>query len=93
MADRAGGTGRAGAVSCAAVPITSTASASPKHRRENATDLASGSSASPVHDAAPPRDGRVRVRIRRIRGSDLHDFHRGGFGAVRSLQPMILGHM
>jgi L-idonate 5-dehydrogenase len=45
--------------------------------------------------AVPPTGaGEVRVRIRAggICGSDLHYFHKGGFGTVRVQQPMVLGH-
>ena len=34
----------------------------------------------------------VRVGFGGICGSDLHYFHRGGFGTVRIQQPMVLGH-
>ena len=34
----------------------------------------------------------VRVGMGGICGSDLHYFHRGGFGAVRIQAPMVLGH-
>ncbi len=34
----------------------------------------------------------VRVKAGGICGSDLHYYHDGGFGTVRLLQPMILGH-
>jgi L-idonate 5-dehydrogenase len=38
--------------------------------------------------------GQVRVRIEAggVCGSDLHYYHRGGFGAVRLRHPMVLGH-
>ena len=41
-----------------------------------------------------PGPGEVLVHISRggICGSDLHYFHRGGFGSVRLREPMILGH-
>ena len=43
---------------------------------------------------APPGPGQVRIRIRAggIRGSDLHYYLHGGFGAVRLREPMVLGH-
>ncbi|UFN49709.1 L-idonate 5-dehydrogenase [Roseomonas sp. OT10] len=43
---------------------------------------------------AEPGPGEVAVRIRAggICGSDLHYYHKGGFGAVRLQQPMALGH-
>ncbi|MBV9701460.1 MAG: L-idonate 5-dehydrogenase [Methylobacteriaceae bacterium] len=46
-----------------------------------------------VPDAAP-RSGEALVRIAAggICGSDLHYYHRGGFGAVRIKEPMVLGH-
>ncbi len=39
-----------------------------------------------------PEDIRVRVAFGGICGSDLHYYNHGGFGAVRLLEPMILGH-
>jgi len=38
--------------------------------------------------------GKVEIRIKAggICGSDLHYFNHGGFGAIRVLDPMILGH-
>jgi L-idonate 5-dehydrogenase len=38
--------------------------------------------------------GQVRVRVGAggICGSDLHYFHKGGFGTVRLREPMVLGH-
>ncbi len=41
-----------------------------------------------------PAAGEVLVRIHAggICGSDLHYYHHGGFGNVRLLQPMVLGH-
>jgi L-idonate 5-dehydrogenase len=35
---------------------------------------------------------RVRVRFGGICGSDLHYFQHGGFGTVRVIEPMVLGH-
>ncbi len=45
-------------------------------------------------DVAAPGPGQVLVRVGYggICGSDLHYFHAGGFGSVRILRPMILGH-
>jgi L-idonate 5-dehydrogenase len=45
-------------------------------------------------DVAAPGPGEVVVRVGYggICGSDLHYFHDGGFGTVRLLRPMILGH-
>jgi L-idonate 5-dehydrogenase len=37
-------------------------------------------------------DIRVRVEVGGICGTDLHYYHRGGFGVVRLQEPMILGH-
>jgi len=45
--------------------------------------------------AAPlPGSGEVLVRVERggICGSDLHYYHRGGFGAFQITEPMTLGH-
>lgn len=44
--------------------------------------------------AEPPQAGEVRIRISHggICGSDLHYYHKGGFGTVRLKEPMILGH-
>ena len=41
-----------------------------------------------------PQAGQVLVRVGMggICGSDLHYFHKGGFGTVRLREPMILGH-
>ncbi len=41
-----------------------------------------------------PGPGEVRVRIAAggICGSDLHYYHDGGFGAIKVVEPMILGH-
>jgi len=41
-----------------------------------------------------PGPGEVRVRIERggICGSDLHYYHRGGFGTFQIVEPMTLGH-
>lgn len=43
---------------------------------------------------ASPGDGEVRVAIGAggICGSDLHYYHRAGFGPIRVKEPMILGH-
>lgn len=43
---------------------------------------------------ASPGDGEVRVAIGAggICGSDLHYYHRAGFGPIRVREPMILGH-
>ena len=45
-------------------------------------------------DAGEMGPGQVLVRVGMggICGSDLHYFHRGGFGAVRIQAPMVLGH-
>jgi L-idonate 5-dehydrogenase len=45
-------------------------------------------------DIAPLGGGEVEIRINAggICGSDLHYFNHGGFGAIRVLDPMILGH-
>ncbi|MCP8940854.1 L-idonate 5-dehydrogenase [Alsobacter sp. SYSU M60028] len=47
-----------------------------------------------IADAPEPGPGEVRVRIAAggICGSDLHYFHKGGFGTVRVKEPMALGH-
>lgn len=44
--------------------------------------------------APEPGPGEVRVRMAAggICGSDLHYYHHGGFGTVRILEPMTLGH-
>ena len=39
-----------------------------------------------------PHDVRVRIEAGGICGSDLHYYHRGGFGTVRLKEPMVLGH-
>ncbi len=41
-----------------------------------------------------PTAGQVTVAIKRggICGSDLHYYKHGGFGAIRLLHPMVLGH-
>ncbi|MGL4440643.1 MAG: L-idonate 5-dehydrogenase [Bosea sp. (in: a-proteobacteria)] len=41
-----------------------------------------------------PGPGQVQVAIKAggICGSDLHYYHHGGFGVVRLLEPMVLGH-
>lgn len=46
------------------------------------------------HPETVPGRGEVRLRLAAggICGSDLHYYHRGGFGAVTLKQPMILGH-
>ena len=45
-------------------------------------------------DAGEPGPGQVLVDVGfgGICGSDLHYFHHGGFGTVRILRPMVLGH-
>ncbi|XWN29223.1 MAG: L-idonate 5-dehydrogenase [Devosia sp.] len=45
-------------------------------------------------DVATPGAGEVRVAVERggICGSDLHYFHHGGIGAIRVVDPIILGH-
>ncbi len=43
-------------------------------------------------DPLGPGQMRVRVRTGGICGSDLHYYHHGGFGTVRVLHPMVLGH-
>jgi L-idonate 5-dehydrogenase len=45
-------------------------------------------------DTREPGPGQVLVQVGYggICGSDLHYFHAGGFGSVRILRPMILGH-
>ena len=45
-------------------------------------------------DAGEMGPGQVLVKVAMggICGSDLHYFHRGGFGAVRLQEPMVLGH-
>ena len=45
-------------------------------------------------DLEDPLAGQVSVAIRRggICGSDLHYYKHGGFGAIRVLHPMVLGH-
>ena len=45
-------------------------------------------------DAGELQPGQVLVRVGfgGICGSDLHYFHAGGFGTVRILRPMVLGH-
>lgn len=45
-------------------------------------------------DVADPSAGEVRVMIGAggICGSDLHYYHRAGFGPIRVKQPIILGH-
>ena len=49
-----------------------------------------------VEDVPTPEVGpgqlRVRVRAGGICGSDLHYFQHGGFGTIRVLHPMVLGH-
>ncbi len=49
-----------------------------------------------VEDVPTPAVGlgqlRVRVRAGGICGSDLHYFQHGGFGTIRVLHPMVLGH-
>jgi L-idonate 5-dehydrogenase len=46
-----------------------------------------------VAAASPgPRQVAVRVRAGGICGSDLHYYHKGGFGTVRLQEPMVLGH-
>ncbi|MCV2886831.1 L-idonate 5-dehydrogenase [Ruegeria aquimaris] len=44
--------------------------------------------------APDPIEGMVQVRIEAggICGSDLHYYQHGGFGSVRMIEPMILGH-
>ncbi|NJO39095.1 MAG: alcohol dehydrogenase catalytic domain-containing protein, partial [Rhizobiales bacterium] len=47
------------------------------------------------HEPVPaPREGEVRVAIGAggICGSDLHYYHRAGFGQIRVREPIILGH-
>jgi L-idonate 5-dehydrogenase len=39
-----------------------------------------------------PRDVQVRIASGGICGSDLHYYHHGGFGTVRSRETMALGH-
>ncbi len=39
-----------------------------------------------------PYDVEVRIRAGGICGSDLHYYHQGGFGTVKLLEAMILGH-
>ena len=39
-----------------------------------------------------PDDIRVRIRAGGICGSDLHYYRHGGFGTVRVVNPMVLGH-
>lgn len=45
-------------------------------------------------EAAAPGPGQVEIAVAAggICGSDLHYFHRGGFGTVRLQEPMVLGH-
>ncbi len=45
-------------------------------------------------DIADPKEGEVRVAIGAggICGSDLHYYHRAGFGPIRVKEPIILGH-
>lgn len=47
-----------------------------------------------VEDVAAPGAGEVLVALGAggICGSDLHYFHRGGFGPIRVREPIILGH-
>jgi len=47
-----------------------------------------------AQDAGEPGPGQVLVDVGfgGICGSDLHYFHHGGFGTVRILRPMVLGH-
>ena len=44
--------------------------------------------------ASAPGPGEVAIAVKRggICGSDLHYYHKGGFGTVRIAEPMILGH-
>ena len=44
------------------------------------------------NEALGPGDVRVRTATGGICGSDLHYFHKGGFGVVRIREPMTLGH-
>ncbi|MCB4768110.1 L-idonate 5-dehydrogenase [Ancylobacter sp. Lp-2] len=47
----------------------------------------------PMPAPAPgPDEVTVRMGAGGICGSDLHYFHQGGFGTVRLMQPMVLGH-
>ena len=45
-------------------------------------------------NVGPVGPGKVEIRIGAggICGSDLHYFNHGGFGAIRVIDPMILGH-
>ena len=47
-----------------------------------------------TRDVETPSVGQVAVAIKRggICGSDLHYYKHGGFGAIRVLHPMVLGH-
>ncbi len=47
-----------------------------------------------TRDVETPSGGQVAIAIKRggICGSDLHYYKHGGFGAIRVLHPMVLGH-
>ena len=47
-----------------------------------------------TREAGEPGPGQVAIAVKRggICGSDLHYYRHGGFGVIRLLEPMVLGH-